>query len=45
LRGSNEKCNFLQPAQEATLLDYFQEVEHMTARMARLDLAIEEAVK
>ena len=39
------EVHFLQPAQEATLLDYFQEVEHMTARMARLDLAIEEAVK
>src|SRR5580658_7450917 len=39
------EVHFLQPAQEATLLDYFQEVEHMAARMARLDLAIEEAVK
>lgn len=39
------EVHFLQPAQEATLLDYFHEVEHMAARMARLDLAIEEAVK
>ena len=39
------EVHFPQPAQEATLLDYFQEVEHMAARMARLDLAIEEAVK
>ena len=39
------EVHFLQPAQEPTLLDYFQEVEHMAARMARLDLAIEEAVK
>jgi transposase len=39
------EVHFLQPAQEATLLNYFQEVEHMAARMARLDLAIEEAVK
>jgi hypothetical protein len=35
--------HFLQPAQEAT--NYAQEVEHMAARVARLDLAIEETVK
>lgn len=32
-------------AQEATLLDYLHEVEHMAARVERLDRAIEEAVK
>ena len=32
-------------AQEATLLDYLNEVEHAELRIARLDLAIEEAVK
>ena len=37
--------HFEQPAQEATLLDYLHEVEHAEARIARLDLAIEEAVK
>jgi transposase len=37
--------HFEQPAQEATLLDYLPEVEHAEARIARLDLAVEEAVK
>jgi transposase len=37
--------HFEQPAQEATLLDYLHEVEHAQERIARLDLAIEEAVK
>lgn len=32
-------------AQEATLLDYLHEVEHMAARVERPDRAIEEAVK
>ena len=41
----NREVHFLQPAQDATLVDYVQEVEHMAARVARLDLAIEEAVK
>jgi transposase len=41
----NREVHFLQPAQETTLVDYVQEVEHMAARVARLDLAIEEAVK
>jgi transposase len=45
LRWIEREVHFPQQAQEATLLDYFQEVEHMAARMARLDLAIEEAVK
>src|SRR6266446_9835092 len=37
--------HFAVKAQEATLLDYLHEVEHMTARITRLDDAIEEAVK
>ena len=40
-----KEVHFEQPAQEATLLDYLHEVEHAEARIARLDLAIEEAVK
>jgi transposase len=32
-------------AQEVTLLDYVHEVEHAAARIARLDVAIEEAVQ
>jgi transposase len=32
-------------AQEATLLDYLHEVEHMTDRIARLERAIDDAVK
>ena len=36
---------FEQMAQEATLLDYLNEVEHAAARIARLDGAIAEAVK
>jgi transposase len=39
------EVHFEQPAQEATLLDYLHEVEHAELRIARLDLAIEEAVK
>ena len=35
---------FAQPAQEATLLDYLHEVEHMGARLERLARAIDEAV-
>jgi len=37
--------HFAVKAQEATLLDYLHEVEHMAARIVRLDDAIEEAVK
>lgn len=37
--------HFPAQAQEATLLDYLHEVEHAAARIARLDVAIEEAVK
>lgn len=40
-----KQVHFEQLAQEATLLDYLYEVEHAAARIARLDLAIEEAVK
>jgi len=37
--------HFAVKAQEATLLDYLHEVEHLAARIVRLDSAIEEAVK
>ena len=37
--------HFQPQAQEVTLLDYLHEVEHAAARIARLDAAIEEAVK
>jgi len=37
--------HFEHAAQEATLLDYLQEVEHMVERIARLDRAIDDAVK
>jgi transposase len=36
---------FDQPAQEATLLDYLNEVEHAAQRIERLERAIDEAVK
>jgi transposase len=39
------EVHFAVKAQEATLLDYLHEVEHMAARIVRLDSAIEEAVK
>ena len=39
------EVHFEQPAQEATLLDYLHEVEHVAARIERLEQAIEEAVK
>lgn len=35
---------FVQPAQAATLLDYLHEVEHMAARLTRLERAIDDAV-
>src|SRR5260370_14664047 len=41
----NRDVHFAVKAQEATLLDYLHEVEHMAARIVRLDSAIEEAVK
>jgi transposase len=45
LIGVKQEVHFEQLAQEATLLDYLYEVEHAAARIARLDQAIEEAVK
>ena len=39
------EVHFEQMPQETTLLDYLHEVEHAEARIARLDLAISEAVK
>ena len=37
--------HFEQAAQEATLLDYVHEVEHMAGRIERLERAIDEAIK
>ena len=37
--------HFEHAAQEATLLDYLHEVEHMAERIARLERAIDDAVK
>jgi transposase len=37
--------HFEPPAQEATLLDYLHEVEHVAERIKRLERAIDEAVK
>jgi len=45
LEWVKREVRFEQLAQEATLLDYLHEVEHAAARIARLDGAIEEAVK
>jgi transposase len=45
LEWMKREVHFEQLAQEATLLDYLNEVEHAAARIARLDGAIEEAVK
>lgn len=45
LEWVKREVHFEQLAQEATLLDYLHEVEHGAARIARLDGAIEEAVK
>ena len=39
------EVHFEQPAQEITLLDYIQEVDHGTSRMERLERAIDEVVK
>ncbi len=39
------QVRFEQPAQEATRLDYLHEVEHVVGRIARLERAIDEAVK
>jgi transposase len=40
-----QQIQFSQPAQEATLLDYLHEVQHMDERIQRLGQAITEAVK
>lgn len=45
LEWVKREVHFEHLAQEATLLDYLHEVEHAAARIARLDRAIEEAVK
>ena len=39
------QVRFAQPAQESTRLDYLHEVEHMDARIERLEQAISEAIK
>ena len=39
------QVHFEQPAQQATLQDYLHEVDHMAARVKRLEQAITEAVK
>lgn len=39
------QVHFAQAAQEATLLDYLHEVDHMAARVTRLDRAIDHAVQ
>ncbi len=39
------EVHFEQPAQEATLLDYIHEVDHVAGRLERLERAIDEAVK
>jgi transposase len=39
------QVRFEQPAQQATLLDYLHEVDHMAERVKRLEQAITEAVK
>jgi hypothetical protein len=40
-----KEVQFEQLAQRATLLDYLHEVEHMAARVTRLEQAIEEAIQ
>ena len=45
LEWVKREVHFEQLAQEATLLDYLNEVGHAAVRIARLDGAIEEAVK
>jgi transposase len=39
------QVHFEQPAQEATMLDYLHEVDHMAGRVRRLEEAISEAVR
>jgi transposase len=43
--GWVRQVRFQQPAQQATLLDYLHEVDHMAERVKRLEQAITEAVK
>jgi transposase len=45
LEWVKREVHFEQLAQETTLLDYLHEVEHVAARIARLDGAITEAVR
>jgi len=45
LEWVKREVHFEQRAQEATLMDYLHEVEHVAARIARLDGEIGEAVK
>ena len=45
LEWVKREVHFEQLAQETTLVDYLHEVEHVAARIARLDGAITEAVK
>ena len=40
-----KSVRFTEAAQEATLLDYLHEVEHMADRLARLEAALDEAVQ
>ena len=40
-----KRVRFTEAAQEATLLDYLHEVEHMAARLKRLEDALDEAVQ
>ncbi len=45
LRWVTSAVHFEQAAQEATLLDYIHEVEHMGGRLRRLESAIDAAVQ
>jgi transposase len=45
LEWIKSKVHFDQPALEATLADYLEEVDHAAARIVRLDGAIDEAVR
>jgi transposase len=45
LEWIKSKVHFDQPALEATLADYLEEVDHVAARIVRLDGAIDEAVR
>ena len=45
LEWINSKVHFAQPALEAVLADYLEEVDHVAARIVRLEKAIDEAVR